>query len=760
MKTAVIGFPRIGKHRELKFAVENFLNGIISREELVQVQRELKCKHWNEQVSAGIDYVSSNDFTLYDQMLDTSRMLNVIPKRYRELELDLLDEYFAMARGYQDQGRDVKALAMKKWFNTNYHYMVPEIEVDTQIQLVNTEFIKNYQEAKNYGVLTKPVLIGPFTFMKLSKIDPRKSTNIVVEEMITSYQAILFEAQKADIEWIQLDEPALVMDLNKQDIELFLQLYTHILKAKGCTKVLLQTYFGDIRDCYHDVMKLSIDAIGLDFVEGTKTLELIRNDSFKEDLILFAGVVNGKNIWKNNYQKTIEILSELVELRNPVVLSTSCSLLHVPYTTENEDLTTKDKLAHFSFAKEKLKELVDLKNILTANNMKDHQGFLENVAFFSKIRQEENVSVKNRIAELVEHDFIRRPSFIEREKIQKNFFELPILPTTTIGSFPQTKEIKQNRYQYKKAERSFEEYDAFMKFKIVEWIAFQEEIGLDVLVHGEFERNDMVEYFGENLDGFLFTQNAWVQSYGTRCVKPPIIWGDVQRIKPLTLEHTLYAKDLTKRPVKGMLTGPVTILNWSFPREDLSLKETALQIALAIKEEVLELEKNDIKIIQIDEAALREKLPIRKQDWNSQYLDWAIKAFRLVHSSVEANTQIHTHMCYSEFADIIQEIDDMDADVITFEAARSNLELLEVLKQTHFKTQVGPGIYDIHSPRIPDVQELEDVIHKICEKIPLDKIWINPDCGLKTRGEQEAKESLRNMVIATKKVRDKADVRK
>ena len=469
--------------------------------------------------------------------------------------------------------------------------------------------------------------------------------------------------------------------------------------------------------------------------------------------MLFAGLVNGKNIWRNHYEKTLQVLDGLKERGYSVVISTSCSLLHVPYTLENETKLSEEVKKYFAFAKEKLTELAELKQISEEADKSANAAYKKNVQLFQSDRKCQNEKVAKRVAAIEEKDFTRLPVFEEREKGQKDTFKLPLFPTTTIGSFPQTADVKSTRTAYKQGKITEKEYVEFNRKKIAECVGLQEEIGIDVLVHGEYERNDMVEYFGENLDGYLFTEKAWVQSYGTRCVKPPIIWGDISRSKAMTVDWSVYAQSLTKKPMKGMLTGPVTILNWSFPREDISLKESAYQIALAIRDEVLDLEKNGISIIQVDEAALREKLPLRKSDWYCEYLDWAIKAFRLVHSGVKPETQIHTHMCYSEFTDIIPAIDNMDADVITFEASRSDLTILDSLKENHFKTQVGPGVYDIHSPRIPTVEEIVAALEKMAEKIKPEKLWVNPDCGLKTRGVKETKPSLENMVKATKRFR-------
>ncbi|MBS5364203.1 MAG: 5-methyltetrahydropteroyltriglutamate--homocysteine S-methyltransferase [Clostridium sp.] len=756
MKTSVIGFPRIGTLRELKFASEKYFRKEISEEQLKETAKELRKTHWNMQKNARIDFISSNDFSFYDTVLDTAVLLNIIPKRYKELDLSEIDTYFAMARGYQGEHGDVKALAMKKWFNTNYHYIVPETEDDTKIKLSGDKLWNEYAEADEIGIKTKPMLTGAYTMLKLCRYTGNKSEKDYVCDIIAAYKELLQTCGKKQIAWVQFDEPSLVLDMDDSDKALFHQIYDELLAVETDTKVLLQTYFGDIRDIYEEVIKMPFAGIGLDFIEGKQTCDLVSKYGFPKDKVLFAGVVNGKNIWKNHYDKTLKVLSGLRERGIDTVISTSCSLLHVPYTLENEEKLSKEYTAYFSFAKEKLVELSELGKLADSKNYAEYDIFEKNHKLFSGSRDCTNKDVRNRLSKVCESDYVRLPKRSERQKIQKEEFKLPKFPTTTIGSFPQTKDVKANRSAFKRGEKTEQEYVDFNKKKIAECVKWQEEIGIDVLVHGEYERNDMVEYFGESLGGFLFTQKAWVQSYGTRCVKPPIIWGDVYRNKPITVEWSVYAQSLTKKIMKGMLTGPVTILNWSFPREDISIKDSISQIALAIRDEVLDLEANGIKVIQIDEAALREKLPLRKTDWYKEYLDFAIPAFRLTHSGVKPETQIHTHMCYSEFTDIIPAIDDMDADVITFEASRSDLLILDSLRENNFETEVGPGVYDIHSPRVPSVEEITNVLKIMLTKIDSDKLWVNPDCGLKTRGMKESDASLRNMVCAAKKIREEA----
>ena len=753
MKTAVIGFPRIGTLRELKFASEKYFRKEIGAEELLQTAGTLKKTHWKTQKAAGLDYISSNDFSFYDMVLDTAALLNIVPKRYRELNLPELDTYFAMARGYQGASGDVKALAMKKWFNTNYHYIVPEVEDDTRITLAGDKLWKEYEEAKALGIGTKPVVTGAYTMLKLCRYTGEKTAEDFVDAITGAYRALIQKSEEKQIAWLQFDEPALVRDMTEEDVKLFHQIYDALLpEAKQC-KILLQTYFGDVRDIYPDLIKMPFSGIGLDFIEGKETASLIKKYGFSKEKVLFAGLVNGKNIWKNHYEKTLAVLDDLKKDGIQIVLSTSCSLLHVPYTLKHEKKLSQEYLSYFAFAEEKLAELKELGELAEQQDYTADPVYQKNWELFAKDRNCKNKNVTIRLSQVTQDHYIRLPKRSERQKLQKKELGLPEFPTTTIGSFPQTKEVKAKRAAFRKGEITEQEYIAFTQEKIAECIRWQEEIGLDVLVHGEYERNDMVEYFGEALGGFLFTEKAWVQSYGTRCVKPPVIWGDVYREKPITVSWSVYAQSKTEKLMKGMLTGPVTILNWSFPREDISIRESISQIALAIRDEVLDLEANGIKVIQIDEAALREKLPLRKSDWDTEYLDFAIPAFRLTHSGVKPETQIHTHMCYSEFTDIIPAIDDMDADVITFEASRSDLQILDSLREHHFETEVGPGVYDIHSPRVPSVEEIVKALQIMLTKIDREKLWVNPDCGLKTRGMTETDASLRNMVKAAEEIR-------
>lgn len=752
MQTTIVGYPRIGKMRELKFAIEKYWRGEMTEAELQKTAKELREEKLKKQKQEGIIWSPVNDFSFYDGMLDLSIMLNAVPKRYRELELSPLDTYFAMARGYQGEKGDVKAFAMKKWFNTNYHYMVPELEPGMELKLQAEKLFLEYEEAKRFGICPRPVTIGAFTFLKLASVTTETLRTEYLAPVKKAFQELLQECNKEGVEWIQIEEPALVMDLEEADKKLFCDIYREVLEEKGNVKVLLQTYFGDVRDCYQELSELPFDGLGLDFVEGKYTEKLIRENGFPKEKYLYAGLVNGKNIWKCDYQKKLAQIERLKKVTDKLVLTTSCSLLHVPYTIKSERKLSEDVLKYFAYAQEKLTEIHEL-SVLSEKDYVNEAAYKRNVEVIQSERGMKDSEVCRQVEALSEKDFIRNVARTERQKLQREKLGLSALPTTTIGSFPQTKEVKSNRSRYRKGEITKEQYDEQVFAFIRDCVKQQEELGLDVLVHGEYERNDMVEFFGENFGGYVFTEYAWVQSYGTRCVKPPVIFGDVKRLEPITVKYSQYAASLTEKPMKGMLTGPVTILNWSFPREDISHREMAFQIALAIRQEVLDLEAAGISVIQIDEAALREKLPLRKGEWHSDYLDWALEAFRLCHSGVKPETQIHTHMCYSEFDDIIKEIDEMDADVITFEASRSKLEILDALKEANFETEVGPGVYDIHSPRVPSVEEIVEAIRKMLAKIPQEKLWINPDCGLKTRGIPETEASLRDLVEATEIIR-------
>ncbi|MDK6663917.1 5-methyltetrahydropteroyltriglutamate--homocysteine S-methyltransferase [Alloscardovia omnicolens] len=761
--TSVSGFPRVGCNRELKKIIEAYWKGAVSLDEVRATAKELRAKHWQLQKNAGIDLIPSNDFSYYDQVLDTAILLGAVPERYRNLNFENAeDTLFAIGRGYQGEKGDVTTLPMKKWFTTNYHYIVPEIEDSSTLKLSGTKPFDEFEEAKNLGILTKPVLIGPYTFLKLARTPEAQEIEItdeLVGAVASIYAQIVERFAQLGAQWVQFDEPYLVLDKEGGDITAFEKLYEPILTARsGSVKLLLNTYFGNIGDAYETVNSLGFDGVALDLIEGRDAnLAAVEKFGVNEATTLFAGVVNGRNIWRNNYATSLGLIDALRTRTPRIAVSTASSLLHVPFSTAGEEALGDDVLKHFAFASEKLGEVRDLADLAdsTEDAKKSSEALQKNQALFDGSRVSADAAVQARLEALTAADFTRQPARAERQALQREALNLPLLPTTTIGSFPQTKEVRAERAKLRKGDLSREEYDAFIKRNIDEVIKQQENIGLDVLVHGEFERNDMVEYFGQNLNGFLFTKNAWVQSYGTRCVKPPIVWGDVSRANPITVEWSAYAQSRTDRVMKGMLTGPVTILNWSWPREDITHERQTQQLALAIRDEVLDLEAAGIKVIQIDEAALREKLPLRRSDWHSEYLDWAIPAFRLVHSAVQPSTQIHTHMCYSEFNDIIRDIDAMDADVISFEASRGDLVVLDAIEEANFETEAGPGVYDIHSPRIPSQAEIEERIGEILDKMDVSKVWINPDCGLKTRGNTETWPSLENLVKAAQAVRSR-----
>ncbi|WP_019261103.1 5-methyltetrahydropteroyltriglutamate--homocysteine S-methyltransferase [Gardnerella greenwoodii] len=760
--TSVSGFPRIGADRELKKIIERYWKQDASLDEVREVAQSLRAKHWRLQAEAGIDLIPSNDFSYYDQMLDTAILLGAVPERYNALNFEHAeDTLFAIARGYQGERGDVTALPMKKWFTTNYHYIVPEVENPEALHLAGTKPFDEFLEARAQGLETKPVLIGPYTFLKLARTPEAQElevTESVISALANAYASIVKRFGELRATWLQFDEPYLALDKEDGDLELFEALYKPLLDARsGEVKILLNTYFGNIADAYETVNNLGFDGVGVDLVEGKdENLAAIERYGVNNNTTLFAGVVNGRNIWRNDYAVSLGLIDALREnVTDRVAVSSACSLLHVPFSTVGEDALGADVLRHFAFAVEKLKEIRDIANLAAESDesRKSSNVLAKNQALFDGSRVKADADVANRLSNLKDSDFVRLPERAERQRLQKEALGLPDLPTTTIGSFPQTKDIRNARASLRKGEISSEAYDEFMRDRIAKCIEHQEQIGLDVLVHGEFERNDMVEYFGQHLRGFKFTKNAWVQSYGTRCVKPPIVWSDVSRESAITVAWSAYAQSCTNRIVKGMLTGPVTILNWSWPREDITHEQQTQQLALAIRDEVLDLERAGIRVIQIDEAALREKLPLRRSDWHKKYLDWAIAAFRLVHSAVAVTTQIHTHMCYSEFNDIIRDIDAMDADVISFEASRGDLVVLDAIHDVRFETEAGPGVYDIHSPRVPGRAELVERIHEILRKMPAEKLWINPDCGLKTRGDAETWPSLENLVAAAKEVR-------
>ena len=766
MKTTILGHPRIGEKRELKKAIESYWKENIDETTLLKIASDIKKKNWLHQKEIGIDIIPSNDFSLYDQVLDMSLTLNCIPKRFRELKnkVSFVDLYFAMARGFQKDNFDIVALEMTKWFDTNYHYLVPEFEKEQKFELNSCKIISEYREALKEGIKTKPVLIGPLTYLLIGKEKESGFHRLdLIDRLLPVYIELITELQNEGVTYIQFDEPYLSLNLSYKERECYLETYT-ILRAKfPKLTFVLANYFGDLNDNLNLALSLPVDVLHVDLVRGLEELDSILIHQNKNQ-ILSLGIVDGRNIWKNNFDTSIEIINKAKAVKGDNLwISSSCSLLHSPYDLVNEKdgSIPKEVTQWLAFAKQKLQEIVLLKKIaqnnLQASDIKKIEA--NKLAFINKNNSKliHNNQVKNRINALTEADSLRNNIFVERQKTQKSALKLPLFPTTTIGSFPQTKEVRSLRLKYKKRQLSEEKYNSFLEKEITSAIKFQENIGLDVLVHGEFERNDMVEYFGERLAGFAFSSFGWVQSYGTRCVKPPILFGDVSRENPMTVKWTEFAQSLSKKYVKGMLTGPVTILQWSFVRDDQPRAETCNQIALAIRDEVADLEKAGIKIIQIDEPAIREGLPLRKSNW-AAYLKWAVNAFKISASVVNDETQIHTHMCYSEFNDIIANIADMDADVITIETSRSEMELLDVFVDFKYPNEIGPGVYDIHSPRVPNINEIESLLIKATNLLPPENIWVNPDCGLKTRDWPETIAALENLVASAKLMRERVSI--
>lgn len=764
MLTHNLGYPRIGSQRELKKASEAYWSGKTTLKNLFQTGRNLRQENWQLQKIAGIDLIPSNDFSFYDQVLDHSLMVNAIPERYHPVILNKnnaeLDLYFAMARGYQRDGLDITAMEMTKWFDTNYHYIVPEFRKDQPFKLFSTKVIDEFYEAKQMGILTKPVLLGPVSYLLLGKEKESGFHRIdLIRNLLPVYIEILKKLDKLDVQWVQFDEPFLALDLTEKEKKAYQYVYAEIRSQFPALKTIVATYFEGLRENTSLALSLPICALHVDLVRSPQQLaELL--PKMPEKMTLSLGVVDGRNVWINDYAKSLSMIREAVSVLkdNRVMIAPSCALLHVPcdleFETDEETLPAEVK-RWMAFARQKLSEVSTLRQLAVSGEASS-AAYLQNQEAIEARKTSARIhdpAVKQRAASVVEGDDRRKNPFASRRQEQQAALKLPAFPTTTIGSFPQTAEVRSWRARLKKGELSRQGYDDLIRKETEESIRWQEAIGIDVLVHGEFERNDMVEYFGEQLKGYVFSRNGWVQSYGSRCVKPPIIVGDVSRPLPMTVQWASFAQALTTRPVKGMLTGPVTILQWSFVRDDQPRSETAFQIALAIRDEVIDLEKAGIKVIQIDEPAVREGLPLRKADWDA-YLNWAIKAFRLSASGVADATQIHTHMCYSEFNDIIRHIADMDADVITIECSRSQMELLDAFAGFNYPNEIGPGVYDIHSPRVPSREEMISLMNKARAVIPAGQLWVNPDCGLKTRHWEETKKALIEMVEAAKVLRN------
>lgn len=757
MRTNNLGYPRIGGNRELKKACESYWAGKSPIEHLLQTGKDIRLHNWNLQKQAGIDLIPSNDFSFYDQVLDLSLTVGAIPPRYEALKNgNIHDLYFAMARGYQQNGLDLTAMEMTKWFDTNYHYIVPEFYKDQEFSLFSTKVIEEFAEAKAAGSITKPVLIGPVSYLLLGKEKEAGFHRIsLLNKLLPVYIKIIDQLVAQGAEWIQFDEPFLALTLTEEETNALKQSYALIKEKFPQVKILLATYFESLAENTALAASLPVCALHIDLARNPEQLDAVL-DQLPENLSLSLGVVDGRNIWKNDYQKSLKLIDRAAKKigKERLMVAPSCSLLHVPcdLAAETNDVTLTPEIKQWlAFARQKIDEVVVIKQLANSENITDAANKLKaNIAACESRKTSaliHNPQVKERVSNITDADARRNSVFEVRKALQATSLKLPLFPTTTIGSFPQTAEVRGWRAQFKKGDLTQKQYEELLKKETEETIRFQETAGLDVLVHGEFERNDMVEYFGEQLQGFTFTKNGWVQSYGSRCVKPPVIYGDVSRPQPMTVFWTQFAQSLTARPVKGMLTGPVTILQWSFVRDDQPRAETCTQIALAIRDEVADLENAGIKIIQIDEPAIREGLPLKKADWQ-QYLDWAIKAFRIAASPVADATQIHTHMCYSEFNDIIKDIADMDADVITIECSRSQMELLDAFANFNYPNDIGPGVYDIHSPRVPSKDEMIHLLKKAAAVLPASQIWVNPDCGLKTRHWDETKKALTEMVAA------------
>ncbi|MBT2624636.1 5-methyltetrahydropteroyltriglutamate--homocysteine S-methyltransferase [Bacillus atrophaeus] len=754
IKTSNLGFPRIGLNREWKKSLEAFWKGNSDKDTFLKQMDELFLTAVKTQIDQKIDIVPVSDFTHYDHVLDTAISFNWIPERFRHVT-DATDTYFALARGI----KDAVSSEMTKWFNTNYHYIVPEYNKDIEFRLTRNKQLEDYRRVKQaFGVETKPVIVGPYTFVTLAKGYEQSEAKEIQKRLVPLYVQLLKELEQEGVQWVQIDEPALVT-ASSEDVSAAKELYQAITTELSGLNVLLQTYFDSV-DAYEELISYPVQGIGLDFVHDKgRNLEQLKAHGFPKDKVLAAGVIDGRNIWKTDLDERLDAILALLSSTDidELWIQPSNSLLHVPVAKHPDEHLEKDLLNGLSYAKEKLAELSALKEGLLSGKAAISADIQQAKADLQALKQfatGANSEQKQELNQLTEKDFKRPIPFEERLKIQNESLGLPLLPTTTIGSFPQSAEVRSARQKWRKSEWSDEQYQEFINAETKRWIDIQEELDLDVLVHGEFERTDMVEYFGEKLAGFAFTKYAWVQSYGSRCVRPPVIYGDVEFIEPMTVKDTVYAQSLTSKQLKGMLTGPVTILNWSFPRNDISRKEIAFQIGLALRKEVKALEDAGIQIIQVDEPALREGLPLKENDWE-EYLTWAAEAFRLTTSAVKNDTQIHTHMCYSNFEDIVDTINDLDADVITIEHSRSHGGFLDYLKDHPYLKGLGLGVYDIHSPRVPPTEEIYKIIDEALTVCPTDRFWVNPDCGLKTRHQEETIAALKNMVEAAKQARAK-----
>ena len=746
-----LGFPRVGSMRELKFAQEGYWSGKSTKEELLKLASEIRKINWEHQKS--LDLVAVGDFSLYDQVLDMSFTLGNIPQRARNYSGDVLDNYFRVARGRSvDPKQAISAAEMTKWFDTNYHYMVPEFEMSTTFKLDATRIIDQITEAKNLGLKPKPVIIGPVTYLAIGKEKDNSNKLDLLPKLLDTYVELLEALVAQNIEWVQIDEPILVTELSVELKKAFEISYAKLNNPK--LKILLATYFGSLQNNLETISKLPIAGLHIDAVNGGAEVDAVI--SKMSGKVISLGVVNGRNIWKSDLNAILDWVEPIAKkLGDNLWIAPSCSLLHVPVDLSSEKKLDSEISSWLAFAIEKIKEIEVITTAINSGRAKVENELARNKQSLNSRKNSTRVHNPSVQAELAKVDAswgMRKGTYLERQVKQLPVLNLPKFPTTTIGSFPQTGDIRSARSKFKSGEITENAYQDAMRKEIIHSIKEQESLGLDVLVHGEAERNDMVEYFGEQLQGYAFSQFGWVQSYGSRCVKPPILFGDISRPKAMTVEWIKFAQSQTLKIMKGMLTGPVTILNWSFVRDDQPRSTSCAQLALAIRQEVLDLEKAGIKVIQIDEAALREGLPLRKSQWK-EYLDWAVGAFRIAANGVGDQTQIHTHMCYSEFNDIISSIADMDTDVITIETSRSDMELLDAFDNFKYPNEIGPGVYDIHSPNIPTQEHIVSLMQKAAQKIPAERLWVNPDCGLKTRQWSEVTPALTNMVAAAKTLR-------
>ncbi|MBA0172243.1 5-methyltetrahydropteroyltriglutamate--homocysteine S-methyltransferase [Pectobacterium versatile] len=745
-----LGFPRVGLRRELKKAQENYWAGNATQEELLTVGRELRARHWQQQKDAGVDLLPVGDFAWYDHVLTTSLLLGNVPARHQNEDGSVdLDTLFRIGRGRAPTGQPAAAAEMTKWFNTNYHYMVPEFTKGQQFKLTWTQLLDEVDEALALGHNVKPVLLGPVTYLWLGKVKGEQFDRLsLLQDILPVYQQVLAELEKRGIEWVQIDEPALALELTQEWLAAFKPAYDAL---QGQVKLLLTTYFDSVSQNLETIKALPVQGLHIDLVHGKDDAATL-SAQLPANWVLSLGVINGRNVWRADLSSWFERLQPLVGTRD-LWLGSSCSLLHSPIDLSVEVRLDDEVKSWFAFAIQKCAELSLLSQALNSGNGQALEAYSAPIRARRTSTRVNNAAVTQRLAAITAQDSQRQNVYSVRADAQRERFNLPAWPTTTIGSFPQTTEIRGLRLDFKQGRLDSNNYRTGIAEHIKQAVVEQERLGLDVLVHGEAERNDMVEYFGEHLDGFIFTQNGWVQSYGSRCVKPPVIIGDVSRPEAITVEWAKYAQSLTDKPMKGMLTGPVTILCWSFPREDVTRETIAKQIALALRDEVADLEAAGIGIIQIDEPALREGLPLHRSDWDA-YLAWAVDAFRLNAAVAKDDTQIHTHMCYCEFNDIMDSIAALDADVITIETSRSDMELLESFEEFEYPNEIGPGVYDIHSPNVPSVEWMEDLLKKAAQRIPAERLWVNPDCGLKTRGWPETRQALANMVQAAQRLRE------